>query len=185
MVSYSCFPNLFPLFDHSLQGPGRTGKEKALVPCFAKRQRPCNLQALCGTTLVDVPCTPPHGLPAKSCTVTAATGAAYKDPAGPVQQAAPGRLPNQNALCLAASGSSLDRWFCVVLFPIHAFVDVNYTINRAFVNRQFVFSIAPNMKGFKHFASALASGRKALYTSDMCVCARSFAAGCAPTPRNH
>ena len=54
------------------------GYKKSPCPLFSKRQRPCDHQALCGTTLVDVPRTPPHGLPAKSRTVTAATGAAYK-----------------------------------------------------------------------------------------------------------
>ena len=82
---------------------------------------------------------PTHGLPAKSRTVTAATGAAYRDVfCASVQQAAPGGFLPRNTDCLAPNGSSLNRGDRVVLFPIHAFVDVNYTINRADVNRQFV-----------------------------------------------
>ena len=117
----------------------RINKKKRPLSPVIKRQRPCDHQALCGTTLVGVLCTPPHGLPAKSRTVTAATGAAYRDAfCASVQQAAPGGFLPRNTDCLAPNGSSLNRGDRVVLFPIHAFVDVNYTINRADVNRQFV-----------------------------------------------
>ncbi len=115
---------------------GRGEKKRPLSPVHSKRQRPCDHQALCGTTLVGALCTLswasnkalPHNGGCRRCLQGSDTR----------WQAAPGGFLPRNTDCLAPNGSSLNRGDRVVLFPIHAFDDVNYTINRADVNRQFV-----------------------------------------------
>ena len=132
MVSYSCFLNLF-----HVRSAGGVGKRKGPCPLFIPRDKDLVIIKLSAVPLSLVRCAPSHGLPTKPCLITAAAGAAYKG-LTPVGQAAPGGFLPRNTDCLAPNGSSLNRGDRVVLFPIHAFVDVNYTINRADVNRQFV-----------------------------------------------
>ena len=142
MVSFSCFLSVSNSTSYTFPTlRGRHLKIKGLCPLF-KRQRPgMTPKALCGTTLVDAASSAPsHGLPSKPCTLTAATGSAYQTPSRVLRQAAPGGLGARPALCLAAPGSSLYSGIRALLFPIHAFdlCWVNYTINRAVVNRRFV-----------------------------------------------